>query len=277
MEELQLPKEIDFNFEEIKKELSEKVKTYESLVYTDETIKEAKEDRAKLNKFKEALETKRKDVKNTCLVPYQAFEIKMKELTGLVDIPIKSIDEQVKSYEQRLKDEKQVEIETYFNEKIGSLKDSLTLSMIFDSKWLNLTVKKTQVFEQIDQKIEKISLDLDTIDDLKNEDGCILRDYYLRTLDITATFREKNRLEELRKVAMQKAEAQEAVKEKIIEPITGPIQNQVEQFPNNAEQKIYYRKFFVRGTKEQLIAVAQFMDNNGIEYGGLQECQSKIA
>ena len=35
-------KHIDWNFEELKKEVTEKANVYKSLVYTDENIKEAK-------------------------------------------------------------------------------------------------------------------------------------------------------------------------------------------------------------------------------------------
>ena len=52
-------KQIDWNFEELKKEITEKAEMYGSLVYTDENIKEAKADRAKLNKFIKFLEDKR--------------------------------------------------------------------------------------------------------------------------------------------------------------------------------------------------------------------------
>ena len=49
--EYQLPEQILFNYEELKAELTEKVQHYETLVYTDDQIKEAKTDRALLLKF----------------------------------------------------------------------------------------------------------------------------------------------------------------------------------------------------------------------------------
>ena len=49
------PERIEWNYEELKAEIAERVQHYETLVYTDETIKEAKADRANLNKLKKAL------------------------------------------------------------------------------------------------------------------------------------------------------------------------------------------------------------------------------
>ena len=46
MHEYQLPEKILFNYEELKRELTEKVSHYETLVYTDDQIKEAKADKA---------------------------------------------------------------------------------------------------------------------------------------------------------------------------------------------------------------------------------------
>ena len=55
------PQSIDFNFEEIKSELEEKLIKYKNLVVTEDGIKAAKADKAKLNKLAAAIEDKRKE------------------------------------------------------------------------------------------------------------------------------------------------------------------------------------------------------------------------
>ena len=47
-----LPKTIDFNFEELKTQLAESLELYAGLVVTEDGIKAAKEDRARLNKLR---------------------------------------------------------------------------------------------------------------------------------------------------------------------------------------------------------------------------------
>ncbi len=89
-------KKISWNHEEIKKEVTEKVSYYTNLVYTDEQIKEAKADRAKLNKFANVLDDKRKEIKKQCLAPYNDFEEKIKEIVAVVMEQIGMIDKQVK-------------------------------------------------------------------------------------------------------------------------------------------------------------------------------------
>ena len=104
-------KSIDWNYEEIKAEIAERMEYYSSLVYTEEQIKAAKTDRATLRKFIDALEARRKEIKAQCLEPYNAFEKQIKEVIALVNTPVALIDGQVKNFEDQKKAEKKLEIE----------------------------------------------------------------------------------------------------------------------------------------------------------------------
>ena len=118
---------IEFNFDELKNQISESLAKYKNLVYSDDSIKEAKEDRAKLNKFKEAIENRRKEIKALCLKPYNEFETKVKELTKLIDEPILAIDTQIKNFENEQKEAKQIDIKNFYDEVIVDLKELLQL------------------------------------------------------------------------------------------------------------------------------------------------------
>ena len=50
---------IDWNYDELKKEIAAAIESYANSVYTDDMIKKAKEDRAKLNKVSDALKKER--------------------------------------------------------------------------------------------------------------------------------------------------------------------------------------------------------------------------
>ena len=88
-------KEIDWNYEELKIEIQGKANDYMNLVYTADQVKDAKKDRANLNKFVEALESKRKEIKKQITEPYSAFEKQEKELVGIVNKAIANIDTQI--------------------------------------------------------------------------------------------------------------------------------------------------------------------------------------
>lgn len=255
---------IEFNYEDLQKWITEQVEKYQNLTYTDETIKDAKEDRAALNKFKERIDAARKDVKNRYLEPYNAFEEKVKSLLELIEEPKNKIDEQVKKYEEDKKAKKNKQIEEYFAAVIGDLSNFLTLEKIFNQKWLNATTTLKSVQTEIDQIIEKVKFDLQTIKDLKSEWELTLIDTYLNTLDISAALREKTRLED-RKKTLEQAEVP-TPKEPEAEPVKAPCK----KTPAH-NIKIYNRKFWVRGTEGQLRALGQYMKDNGIEYGGIEE------
>ena len=62
-------KAIEWIYEELKAELSQKLEEYKGLVYTEEQIKEAKADRAKLNALATAIDDKRKQIKSSAYSP----------------------------------------------------------------------------------------------------------------------------------------------------------------------------------------------------------------
>lgn len=251
---------IEFNYEDLQKWITEQVEQYKDLIYTDDTIKDAKDDRAKLNKFRESIDNARKDVKKTYLAPYNAFEEKVKSLLALIEEPTKAIDTQVKAYEQTKKDEKRTEIEAYYNATAGDLLSLLPLEKFFDSKWLNATVTIKAVQSEIDKIIAKAKFDIQTIKDLKSEWQLTLIDTYLNTLDLGKALAEKTRLE-TRKAELENNQVVEVNKK---------VETPVPQTPTAEEVKIYERKFWVKGTADQLRALGQYMKNNGIEYGGIE-------
>ena len=276
---------IEFNFDELKNQIATSLEKYNNLVYTEDSIKEAKEDRAKLNKFKDAIETRRKEIKNLCLKPYNEFEARIKELTALIDKPILAIDTQVKAFETEQKEAKQVDIKNFYDEVIGNLKELLPFEKIFNPKWLNATTKFAAIEKEMIEKIGKVKGDLKVISDLRLDPDMELqvKDKYLNTLDFSLAMAEKTRLENL-KNAIQKRDSEIHTVQvgdiKVTEYTLEQEDNTLVAVPDEEPQtkeKIYYREFWVKGTKEQLIHLAEYLEDNGILYGGIEQCQSQIA
>lgn len=99
--EVAIPEKIDFNYEELKAELISKVSFYETLVYTDDQIKDAKADKANLNKLKKALNDERIRKEKEYMQPFNVFKAQINEIIGIIDKPIAVIDEQVKAYDEK--------------------------------------------------------------------------------------------------------------------------------------------------------------------------------
>lgn len=264
-------KEIAFNHEEIKKELALRLEKYKGLTYSDKEIKIAKSDKAKLKKFKDALDEKRKEIKRQCLEPYEKFEIKMNEIFGLIDEPIAEIDKQVKAFEEKKKQEKRQIIEGVYSKNIGDLKEILPIKKLWNDKWLNVTYKLSVITKEILIAIENTKKDLDVIESLGTEFELQIKDKYMQTLDLSAALAEKARLEQ-QKIKLEKyKKAQEAKvehpktkKEESI-PVTPVTQAPLESF--NATGKLEMLEFRVWVTPEQKAALKEFIVTNKIKCG----------
>lgn len=205
IEQVAIPEKIAFNYEELKKELSDKVKMYETLVYTDDQIKSAKADRADLNHLKKALNDERIRREKEYMQPFNAFKAQINEIIGIIDKPVALIDKQIKEYEEQQRQEKKKEIEFLFSTYPHP--EWLNLSQIWDEKWLNASVSMKKVCEELNSRIDAVNEDLATLSDLP-EFAFEAIETYKTTLDLNKSIAEVHRLSEMQK---RKAE-QERIK-----------------------------------------------------------------
>ena len=210
--EKSLPKQIDFNYDQLKSKLSEQLEHYKNLVVTEDGIKGAKEDKSKLNKLKTALDNQRKAVKKECLAPYEDFEIKVKELISMIDGPVKAIDEQIKVFDESKKAEKKEQIKAFYLENIGDLASLFPFEKIENPRWINATYKMSDIEKEISDSIFKFKNDIGIIKAMKT--GCEqqMLDKYLQTLDMSAAMAEKTRWEDQQKKLKEYEEAQKKAK-----------------------------------------------------------------
>lgn len=255
-------KTIEFNHDEIKAEIAEKVAYYKTLVYTDDQIKDAKADRAELNKMVKTLEDKRKEIKALCLAPYDRFEKQMKELVAVVNEPITIIDEQIKAYEAQKKEAKRAEIEAYYNTLDFN---GITLEQVFDAKWLNATTSMASIQDALTKRAQEIAVDMKTLADLP-EFGFEALEMYKTTVDIRLALNEANRLSEL---AKKKAEATappeiEIPKVETVVVDDAPQDNFIPDFDAVVDNRVT-AIFKIKATPEDIEKVAQFLSINKIE------------
>lgn len=249
--DLTFPAKIEFNFEEIKAELSEKLTTYNALVVTAEGIKEAKADKAKLNKLRIAVEDKRKEIKKLCLAPYESFEAQCKEIVALIDEPIKSIDGQIAVFDQKMQDEKWKQIEGYYKAEVKDLINLVPLEKIVSPKWKNKTESIETICYGIGDTLDRIRNEIAVIENLHSDFGQQLIDFYLENYNLTQTLQEHERL----KIQHKNLEAR--VAQSVVKP---------ETVPSPIPEQLYNATFRVVGTKEQIQALGAFMKSNDINY-----------
>lgn len=164
-------KAIEWNYEELKAELSQKLEDYKGLVYTEEQIKEAKADRAKLNALATAIDSKRKEIKKQCLQPYEAFEAQIKDLLALIKEPVSLIDTQIKDFEEEKKKKKLEEVKELFEKlktEAGEELEFMSFEQVFEDKFLNASTSLKQVETVINNIFNSVKCNLKTIAELKD-------------------------------------------------------------------------------------------------------------
>ena len=268
-EDIKALEPVKFNYEELKKELTEKVENYKNLVYTEENINMAKKDRANLNKLKKAISDEKIRVKNTLLAPYADFESKCKELIKIVDTSVENVDRQVKAFEDEEKRTKKEEIQKYFNEHVGHFKDVIIFENVFEDRWLNKTTTMKTVQADIEHIFSRASSDLITIEstvpDKEIQKQCIA--FYFKNItnpSILGTTIQKARelIEEQKKIEeLKQAEGTEKT-----ENGTKSTKNGTENTENGTEKKITIAFLAQEMTMEQVQALKKCLKDNNIKY-----------
>lgn len=192
-------KHIEWNKKQFEELIARTMKQYEGITYTDEQIKDAKNDRSTLNAMKKAISDRRIQVKKAVMEPYTQFETEVNEVVALIDKPIKMIDGQIKEYEERVKNEKKQALKAYFEEIALDLEGVLTFDRVFDQRYLNATVSLNKAKTDIREKVERVNTDLNTLNSLDAEYRMFARDVYMKTFDMSKAMAEISRLQELKK------------------------------------------------------------------------------
>lgn len=281
--EVTIPEKISFNYEELKAELTEKVAFYETLVYTDDQVKDAKADRATLNKLKKTLNDERIRREKEYMQPFNEFKAQVNEIIGIIDKPIAVIDKQVKEFEDQKKAKKQKDIEELFA-GIG-FQNFVTLEKIWDPKWLNASVSMKSIEEQMRSRMYEIADDVLTLHNLP-EFGFEALEIYKQTLDINKAIKEAQRMTEIAKAkaeaeakkkaaeearkAEEERKAQEIKEEQTVIVPAEPNEQAVTppepvQSANSTQERMVVR-FEVLLTTEDAYALKEFFKSRNIEF-----------
>lgn len=259
-----VPHGIGFNFDELRAGVTAIAQKYEGLLVTEDQLEECAKDRARLNKFISSLEEFRKAVKREWNEPYAAFEAKMKELVAIVTAPRDAIDEQLKRFEEKRKGDRMDEIGAFYDAHVGELADLVSLDSIMQTKWLNKTCADSAWQSELLAALSEIRRNIESARAIAPEgleDETVERYLQTRSLGDTiawATDR-KAQLAKLRALA----EAHEAPK-----PLSTPAAPVAAAAPAVKPKTDPVMTFTLRftGPRSKLVALRQFMAENGISY-----------
>ena len=261
---------IEDNIKDVK-EYAIKVKEYyTNLVFTLETKEDAEKEKVDINKFKKQVEDFRKQIVAKYNEPIKLFEDTAKETEKLLKETYDLINVQVKAFDDEQLEKVREKVESYFNEyaqskdidfvNFSQMNVSVTKGLLTSTG--NLT-KKAQ--EQINEFIDRCVKDVELINTLEHKEEILIE--YKKTLksaeSIAMVMDRYKQLEEMKKEEEPKKEQvindEEMLKK--IENLTAP---KVEEIVTQKE--LFELYFKVRGTKDELIRVIDYLESEGLSY-----------
>lgn len=249
---------------QIRSIVKEKMKVYECITYTEDDIKEAKADRAMINKSSKALNDTRIELEKIYMQPFNKFKDVVKDTCDMLDITSNNIYLQIKKFEQEEKDAKMKQIRDYFDENNEYL---VNFDRCFKSNWLNKNKGIAVVKAEINEVFELVEADFDKLKEHFYSEPCYtaIIDRYQNTLDYNNAYHYGVSL-------VNKAlEATTALNSPRATDTPNQIQQPPKQLENNTQsEQVYTRAFKVKITREQAFALADFMNSNNIEFESIK-------
>lgn len=267
-----LPK-IYQQLEQLSIEIDKEVNDALALECTEESKNEVKKARANLNKIKTDLEERRKYVKEQILEPYMNFEkvynslLKDKLVAGE-----QTLKNRIDEIEDAQRQEKQDNLLDYFTEYLDSIHLEGAVEWEKLGIKVNLSDSEKKLRDLVKAKLDNIANDIKLIELEDNADEIMveyLKDYDFAKAKLTVVNRinEKQRLEQERLKRQEAQQQDKAIEDKIDEEIVIPMSvNYVDNIVDNSDNAtpIITTRFQVHGTREQLVALKDYMTRNNL-------------
>lgn len=257
---------IEDNIMEVKEYAIKLNDYYSNIVWTEDTLTDAKEEKANVNKFKDKVAEFRKNIIAEYKKPIEVFETTAKDTEKLLAETYDTINIQVKKYEEEKKEQIYQLCVDYFNEQAISKNIDFAT---FDQMNMNITLgmatktgdltKKTK--EDIEAFVERIEKDIELINSGEYVNETLVE--YKQTLNASQSILDVKR--RMQQIEEEKAKQEEINKQKEIEKETIKKVDETLSAPKE-EEKTYSVTFKVWGTIEELKRMKEYLVNGGYKY-----------
>ncbi|VTX47373.1 Uncharacterised protein [uncultured Leptotrichia sp.] len=281
-----VPAKVSSNIDDLKNFMKIVKQKYESWIVTEDDIDIAKSERTKLNKLEKKISDERKKIQKkanadieTLIDTLKTYE---KEVKGISNF----IGEQLKGYDEKVKEEKKVQVQKKIN-NIFTRNPGLKIFLEWNDKWLDksFTFKKieNEVQKQYDElekkqdfinsQIEKANAEIEFMITFESMKFLMTEDYNVITEKIEGKKNEikqteanlRQKAEEEKQRAIEEAEIQ---KQKEIEEIKKQqvVQIELQNMETTKKEKYYDTTIrFINAPLSFLIMLKKEADRLGIE------------
>lgn len=262
------------------------LKKYREFPVVEENYDQAKKTRKELRDTVENIATTRKDTEKKILTQWSDIKAKIMGIEKSGKKADELMTKQMNVVEEARKEKRQ-QVITNEVTKISS-DNGIDVSRIeFNPKWVNVTYKHGDMVAEIEAQITSLKKDDELkalqINQIEADAGnlAVESSPYVSMLDyrdladirvrMKRDIEIKKAKEEAKKEAQLEAERKQKEREKNATKIGDKLvdeDGEVVTPVQKSEPEVFTRKLIVTGTREQLKAVAKFMTDNNIKFGG---------
>ena len=156
------PATVDMNINEIEGFISSTKEKYQNLVFTDDQIDEAKSSRATLNKLEKNIAEVRKKIEKESKMDIEKLINTLKQAEKDVKELSNNIGSQIKVFEEKEWENKQIEINEAINEIFRNDTDLINY-IKHTEKWRNKTYNISKIKDEIEAELSRLNLKKDFI------------------------------------------------------------------------------------------------------------------
>lgn len=261
--------------------MNKSLQKYKGLQIQEADLPEAKQQRADLNALAKNINGWRLHKEREWMAPFQQKKDQCNKIVKTIQDVSNEIDTQVKEYEARADEEKKLEIRKWWNLNGNH---AFTLEQVWDDRYLNKGWPANKWQADLEEKKKKISKDVQMLSAASGMDGPKLNDLltnYASMMDASEalaayeeTQRKKLVAEDLKKQQesfLRSREAQNQTKSETGINTHPEEESNADPVPAKPAETLLTRTMKVQGTKEQIIALSEYMNQNQIRFWKVEE------
>ncbi len=266
--------EVTSNIAEVKNQALQMKEHYSKIIVTNDNLNDAKDDKANINKIVTKVANYRKNIVAEFKKPIETFESLAKETEKILKETYDIINSQCNAFDERRKEQVKEELKRYFEEYKQSknisfvqyvdMNQSVGLSDINE----NGVIKKKK-YTEINEFIDSIENDLNTIESLENSNEILVE--YMKDRNLARSIKDvqdrhyaMNCLKEAEEQAKD-VEVKEETKQEEVVLHAPTVQNVTTQ------EELIELDFKVICSYEKGKKLIQFMESEEIDYEQLEQ------
>jgi len=233
------PRALSYNKEEIDEKVGEFEKRFKGRIYTKETAKDSKKDRAEINAFKNQVHGWRVALKKAVQKIIAQIDGELASYEERLEKLSLEVDKQEKAFEEQEKAEKRENLKKVYLANIGALSELITFEKLLVPQWLNKTFAFSTAEKALKQSIKNAEANINHLkeycDDEEEYTACLR--IFTEHLDFNEAMAERSRRKDF---AERQRKAEEAKRQeqaaRLASPFIQPPTNEEIEMTEQAER-----------------------------------------